>query len=111
MIFKSKIARLSVTAILFLCALWIITPKVYIHKLLDHKHETLKTNGETSVQTESNPDCDFDKYDSPVYFTIFKFINNFIPLKPKQTSVIIAPADDYSSFIKDSGSSRAPPIA
>jgi hypothetical protein len=111
MIFKSKIARISVTAILFLCTLWIVTPKVYIHKLLSHNHSVIKTNGETSVQAESNPDCDFDKYDSPVYFTIFKFINNFIPIKPKQQSALIPPASDYSSFIQDSGSSRAPPIA
>ena len=75
---KSKVARISVFAILFLCALWVATPQVYIHKLFNHTHELVKTNGETSVQTEANSDCDFDKYDSPVYFTIFKFINNFI---------------------------------
>jgi hypothetical protein len=111
MMLKSKIARYSVFAILFLCALWIVTPKSYVHKLLNHSHQTIKTNGETSVQAESDPDCDFDKYDSPVYFTIFKFINNFIPLKPKQQSVLIKPSGDYSSFVGDSGASRAPPIA
>lgn len=111
MIFKSKIARFSVTAILFLCTLWLITPKVYIHKLLNHHHQVITPNGGTSVQAESNPDCDFDKYDSPVYFTIFKFINNFIPIKPKQQSVLIPFSADYNSFIEDSGASRAPPVA
>jgi hypothetical protein len=110
MVLKSKIARLSVTAILFLCTLWIVTPKVYIHKLLNHNHQVLNPKGETSVNTETNQDCDFDKYDSPVYFTIFKFINNFIPLKPKQQSALIPPASDYSSFTRDSGASRAPPV-
>ena len=108
---KSKVARISVFAILFLCALWVATPQVYIHKLFNHTHELVKTNGETSVQTEANSDCDFDKYDSPVYFTIFKFINNFIPLKPKQEAALITPNSDYNSFIGDSGTSRAPPIA
>jgi hypothetical protein len=111
MILKSKIARISVIAILFLCTLWIVTPKVYIHNLLEHKHQAVNPGGETSVNTESNPDCDFDKYDSPVYFTIFKFINNFIPIKPKQQSALIPAAADYRSFIRDSGASRAPPIA
>ena len=111
MILKGKIGRISLFTILFVCSLWIVTPKAYIHQLLNHNHQTIKTNGETSVQTEANPDCDFDKYDSPVYFTIFKFINNFIPLKPKQEAVLIAPVSDYSSFIGDSGTSRAPPIA
>lgn len=111
MIFKSKLAKISVFSILFLSALWLVTPKVYIHKLLNHNHQTVKTNGETSVQTETNPDCDFDKYDSPVYFTIFKFINNFIPIKPKHEAVLITPGTDYNSFVGDSGASRAPPIA
>ena len=111
MILKGKITRVSVFSILMLSALWLVTPKVYIHKLLNHNHETVKTNGETSLQTEANPDCDFDKYDSPVYFTIFKFINNFIPIKPKQEAVLISPLQNYNSFIGDSGTSRAPPIA
>lgn len=111
MILKNKITRVCVLSILFVCTLWIVTPKAYIHQLLNHDHQTIKTDGETSVQTETNPDCDFDKYDSPVYFTIFKFINNFIPLKPKHEAVLIAPVQNYSSFVGDSGASRAPPIA
>ena len=111
MILKGKITRISVFSILMLSALWLVTPKVYIHKLLNHNHETVKTNGETAVQTEADADCNFDKYDSPVYFTIFKFINNFIPLKPKHEAVLIAPAINYNSFVGDSGASRAPPIA
>ncbi len=111
MILKGKITRISVFTILFLCALWIVTPKAYIHQLLNHDHQTIKTNSEASVQTEANPDCDFDKYDSPVYFTIFKFINNFIPLKPKHEAVLIGPNSFYNSFVGDPGASRAPPIA
>lgn len=108
---RSKIARISIFAVLFLCALWVATPQVYIHKLFNHSHELVKTNGETSVQTEADADCDFDKYNSPVYFTIFKFINNFIPLKPKHEAVLINPTPDYNSYINDSGASRAPPLA
>jgi hypothetical protein len=110
MILNGKITKIGVFSILFLSSLWLITPKVYIHKLLNHHHETVKTNGETSVQAKANSDCNFDKYDSPVYFTIFKFINNFIPLKPKRQAVLITPSSDYNSFVGDSGASRAPPI-
>lgn len=111
MILKSKLTRISVFSILFLSALWLVTPRVYIHKLLNHHHQIIKTNGETTVQTEADADCDFDKYDSPVYFTIFRFINNFIPIKPKQEAVLITPLKHYNSFIGDSGASRAPPLA
>ena len=78
---KNKVTRISAFAILFLCTLWVATPQVYIHKLFNHNHELIKTNGETSVQAEANPDCDFDEYNSPVYFTIFKFINNSFVIK------------------------------
>lgn len=108
---KSKIAKVTVLAVLFLSVLWVATPKVYIHKLLNHNHELINTNGETSVQTEANADCDFDKYDAPIYFTIFKFINNFVPLKPKHEAVLNHKPVFYNSFVKESDSSRAPPRA
>lgn len=110
MILKSKITRISIFAVLFLTILWVATPSVYIHKLFNHHHELIKTNGETSVQTEANPDCEMDKYNTPLYFTIFKFVNNFIPLKPKQEAVLIHKPIHYNSFIKELDSSRAPPI-
>ncbi len=108
---KTKITKITVLAVLFLSVLWVATPKVYIHQLFNHQHELLKTNGETSVQTETNADCDFEKYDAPIHFTIFKFINNFIPLKPKHEAVWIHYDGYYKSFIKDSDGSRAPPRA
>jgi len=108
MIMKSKIAKIGVLAVLFLTVLWIATPKVYVHKLLNHNHELIHTNGETSVQTDANPDCDFDKYDAPIYFTIFKFINNFVPLKPKHEAVLNYHPSVYKSFVKESDTSRAP---
>lgn len=108
---KSKIAKITVLSVLFLSILWVATPKVYIHQLLNHNHELINTNGETSVQTETNTDCDFDKYDAPLYFTIFKFINNFVPLKPKHEAVLIRQPEFYKSYIKESDSSRAPPRA
>lgn len=111
MIIRSNIARISIFAVLLLCVLWVATPQVYIHKLFDHQHELVKTNGETSVQNEANADCEIDKYNTPLYFTIFKFINNFIPLKPKHEAVLVHPTTQYNSFIKELDSSRAPPIA
>lgn len=111
MILKSKIAKFSAFIVLLLTVLWIATPKVYIHKLLNHHHEVVKSNGETTIQSESTTDCEFEKYNTPIYFTIFKFINNFIPLKPKQEAELIYNSKSFQSFIKDSDSSRAPPRA
>ncbi len=93
-----------------LCALWVATPKVYIHNLLNHDHSSINTSDETSVQTEAKDDCDFDKYDSPVYFTLFKFINSFIPSKPKEQSLLIRNPSYQNSYLDQSASLRAPPI-
>jgi hypothetical protein len=95
---------------LFFCLLWLATPRVYIHKLFDHKHEFFPNTGETSIQTEADPDCDFDKYDTPVYFTLFKFINKFIPLKPREEAFIIKNSARPDSQTVRNYPSRAPPV-
>lgn len=81
--------------ILFSCVLLAVVlfasvPKVYIHSLLGHQHniESFISNTEFSVNSDNETkDCNFEKFDTPVYFTVFKFILNFLPLKEaKQTS-------------------------
>src|SRR5205814_6836809 len=67
---KRNIIRFTITAFLLLCVLWMAVPKVYIHNALGHEHSTTKNSGETGIQKESISDCDFDKYNTPVYFTI-----------------------------------------
>lgn len=111
MVLKGKLSKIYVVSVLFLSILWLATPKVYIHKLLNHNHQMVKTNGETSIQTEANPDCNFNEYDSPVSFTILKSINNVILLNPKYETVLIILSHNYNSFEGDLGASRAPPIA
>lgn len=68
--------------------LFAAVPKVYIHSLLGHKHEVIQTTSDVAVDAlGDNQDCNFEKFDTPVYFTVFKFILNFLPLKEtKQTS-------------------------
>jgi hypothetical protein len=79
--FKNRFIKFAVSFFLILLALWIATPKVYIHNLLDHHHTEITTGSETTVKTQSADECEFDKYNKPVYFSIFRFICSFIPLK------------------------------
>lgn len=109
---RAKFIKTVISSFLVICVLWVATPKVYVHQLLNHKHEVVKPTGETSVQEKANAeDCDFDKYDTPVYFSIFKLINNFIPLKSKEEAVLVKPSKDYNSFTGKNVPARAPPIA
>ena len=69
--------------------LFAAVPKVYIHALLGHTHTVINTvsDGISVDEKEGTQDCNFEKFDTPVYYTVFKFILNFSPLKQsKQTS-------------------------
>lgn len=108
---KSKISRFLISAFLIMTALWIATPKVYIHQMFNHTHEVIKNSKGEQLKAESGQDCEFDKYNTPIYFTIFKFINNFIPLKPKHEAILIHPDASVHSSFRNPDSSRAPPRA
>ncbi|MBL7936061.1 MAG: hypothetical protein JNM51_09680 [Bacteroidia bacterium] len=70
--------------------LFAAVPKVYIHSLLGHNHGVIhSTSDDTINELEDSQDCNFEKFDTPVYYTVFKFILNFLPLKhTKQTSFV-----------------------
>jgi hypothetical protein len=108
---RSKISRIVISAMLIICALWVAIPKVYIHDLFNHTHGLINNPLETSVQTEVKDDCEFDKYDSPVYFTIFKFINNLLPVKSKEQSYLNSSYRPFIEYTGENPSLRAPPIA
>jgi hypothetical protein len=75
--------------LLILLTAWIAVPKVYIHELFHHNHELVKSTDKTSIQTEqSTDDCEFEKYNKPVYFHIFTFISKLVPVKPVNSGEI-----------------------
>ncbi|MCC6369549.1 MAG: hypothetical protein IT236_00950 [Bacteroidia bacterium] len=91
-------------------ALWIATPKVYIHNLLHHDHSQSLTGPETQVKSSSTEDCDYEKYDKPVYFNIFKFIFSFIPVKSSDDDKVSTSSDKASSIAHAISLLRAPPV-
>ena len=93
--------------------LFAAAPKVYIHALLGHTHAVINTiaDGISVNEKEGTQDCNFEKFDTPVYYTVFKFILNFLPLKQtKQTSFLynqkFIPKNQYFISLL-----RGPPIA
>lgn len=92
--------------------LFAAVPKVYIHALLGHDHATVQSTSDLSIsESDGTKDCDFEKFDTPVYYTVFKFILNFLPLKgTKQTSFFYhqdsVPQQHYNTSLL-----RGPPIA
>ena len=67
-------------------ALWVATPKVYIHQLLQHDHSAVSIDAETKLKSSSSDDdCDYERYNKPSFFNLFKFIFSFIPSKTKSS--------------------------
>ena len=84
---KPKLKIICSVALLAII-LFASVPKVYIHSLLGHIHNTIHSSSEATVtENGDTQDCNFEKFDTPVYYSVFKFILNFLPLKEaKQTS-------------------------
>lgn len=83
---KNKYIKIITSTFLLLMALWVATPKVYVHNLLNHNHNvSIDVNGESKLQQKNSDDCDFEKYNTPSYFNVFKFLNSFVPDKPQSS--------------------------
>jgi hypothetical protein len=109
---KSKFIKTAVSSFLVLMALWVATPKFYIHSLLHHSHAVLTIDSETKVQSQSaDDDCDFDEYNKPVYFGIFKFIGNLIPLKPQNLISNFSKSLKFSTISFAISLLRGPPVS
>ena len=107
---KNKYIKFFVSSFLVVIALWVAVPKVYIHELLHHDHTAIPMGSETKVKSQSTDDCDFEKYNKPAYFNIFKFICSFIPSKAKSTSKIAEKALNLSNISYAVSLLRVPPV-
>ncbi len=76
---------------MLLVVVFTATPKVYFHQLLGHTHLNQKQEpgkGTEYNEDKNTQDCDLDKFEAPVYFTVFKFIFSWNPFKsPSKVSV------------------------
>ena len=92
-------------------ALWVAVPRVYVHDLLDHNHTSIANSTSTQVNTQTTDDCDFEQYNKPAYFSIFKFISSFLPLKAPANSHPAKRTFTYSAFSYAVNLFRGPPAA
>jgi len=108
--FKNKFIKVAVSSLLVIMAMWVATPKVYIHELLHHNHSGIQIGNEAKLQSQSTDDCDFNQYNKPVYFNIFKFISNLVPLKPQNAIRKIEKALSLSQICHSISYLRGPPV-
>jgi hypothetical protein len=92
--------------------LFAAVPKVYIHALLGHNHAIAQPTTDISInEAAGTKDCDFEKFDTPVYYTVFKFILNFLPLKNAKEVSFFYHQDSIPTFHYNTSLLRGPPVA
>ncbi len=109
---KAKL-KIVFSVVLLAVVIFASVPKTYIHSLLGHTHKAIQytADGFSVSRQENTPDCNFEKFDTPVYYTVFKFILNFLPLKEvKDTSFFYKqePIQKQHYFVSPL---RGPPMA
>lgn len=97
------------TFLLLLCA-WIATPKVYLHAMMGHTHAPTISTSDAQINPQEE-DCDFDKYDKPAYFSLFRFISGFLPVKPKKEVSQVRPVKVAMPDVVAVDPMRGPPGA
>jgi len=110
----NKKLKIVLSSLLIAVILFAAVPKVYIHSVLGHQHDTehKKSNSVFNFfENNDTQDCNFEKFDTPVYYTVFKFILNFLPLKESKQTSFLEYQSKVISPLPIVNSLRGPPIA
>ncbi len=93
--------------------LFAAVPKVYIHNLLGHTHDAVNSlsSGFSFNDDQNTKDCNFEKFDTPVYYTVFKFILNFLPLKERKQTSFYYKEEHLKQLPYNTSLLRGPPMA
>ena len=79
-----------ISFIFLIVTVFVAVPKSYIHDLFNHHHSSQTKSslldGSVLNENTNTQDCELDKFNTPVHFTIFKFI---LSLKPLSSSTIL----------------------
>lgn len=105
--------KIVIASLLLFVVVFSAIPKSYIHSLLGHTHNISqpKTDVATVSENQETQDCNFEKFDTPVYYTVFKFILNFLPITTsKETSFNFVQQEVPNTFYSISFL-RGPPLA
>ena len=110
----SRRLRVILSFVMLAVVLFTAFPKVYIHKLMGHTHIIHVTDDaekEPAYSTDNNtPNCELDKFETPVYFTIFKFILNCSPFRHQSEKVSYNYTEEFPVQRKtDTTALRGPP--
>lgn len=82
---RNRKIRLIISGALFVIIAWLMTPSSYINRTGRSAIAGYQVSARDRVKSQPSDDADFDRYNKPAYFSIFRFISSFIPLKSQNT--------------------------
>jgi len=108
----NKTLKIVVSVFLLAVIIFAAVPKVYIHDLMGHTHKAVEQSDALMFRKDNDTrDCNFEKFDTPVYYTVFKFIINILPVQsPRETSFRYTP-DSIIRLPHEHVCLRGPPAA
>lgn len=110
--FRNKYIRKVALFWISITVLLLSTPKTYIHSWLNHHHETQAISASGVHLTEqSNAECNFDTYNTPLFFDTIDFKTEHILFANKQAHVPNFYAIIYLKSYCSSNALRGPPQA
>lgn len=105
--------KIFISSLLLIVVIFSAVPKSYIHSFFGHKHDVFNsiTSSIKISENEETRDCDFEKYDTPIYYTVFKFILNFLPITSKKETSFLYNQNQRSNSFYSISFLRGPPLA
>jgi hypothetical protein len=93
---RNKYLRIFAAAFFMCLCFYAATPKFYLKSLFKPSHTSVPVSPDKQFNSQATDDCDFEQYNKPAYFNIFRFISNFIPLRPAKSGSISGPSVYFS---------------
>jgi len=89
MILKNKNIKRLIAISLVVFALWVTIPKRFVYTFLNsNTKSSISVSKETNTETKNTGDYTIEKYNTPSYFNLFKFLTSFMPSKPQSGKAI-----------------------
>ncbi|MFO0322238.1 MAG: hypothetical protein ACK504_07415 [Bacteroidota bacterium] len=95
--------KIIISSFLLLVVVFASTPNSYFHSLFvdNHALKHKAINNEILNDNKETQRYDFEKFDTPIYYTFFKFILNFLPINtPKKTAFVFKEKEITVTFYK-----------
>ncbi len=95
----SKKLRIGFSFVLLFAFIYVALPKTYIRSILGQNKGIIAKpfNASEDYNISPNEDEDAAKFETPGYYTIFKFILDFIPFKQIDK---VEPRSKHTSYVK-----------